>query len=360
MYGGRILNSYVKTDEIILGQLRASHWKFVVMPDMLSAEVNGTIAPDVLQQFDVDFDFAASKLNLFSKEHCPSKVVYWTRAPVAAIPVRVDMWGHLAVPMQLDGKKTEATIDTGSSRSVLSLETAEHKFDFGEDDARLKPAAPDLGEKAHVYKFPFKALTLEGVTVKNPDIILVSDHDSKIGVGGPQLILGMGILRQLHLYISYGEGKVYVTAASVDRNTPPANADASDSFPPPNPVSLQCNGPAAEGKFQANGPAGSVIAKMSFAVNSDPASDVVRVAPGSDAVCTVRANGGAMIASSTFAVDPAVSGTESGRELLKHVQIEEQITGDNTKPESKAFVFTVKTKDAARGTLILDFPVRYR
>jgi predicted aspartyl protease len=358
MYGGAVIDRYVKTDEIILGQLKASHWKFAVMPDALPAELNGTVAPDVLQQFDVDFDFAAGKLNLFSKEHCAGKVVYWTRAPVAAIPIRLDMWGHLTVPVKLDGEEIQATIDTGSSRSLLSLQTAEHKFDFGEDDAQLKPAAPDSGEKAHVYTYPFKVLTLEGVTVKNPDIVLVSDQDSKIGRSGPRLILGMGILRQLHLYISYGEEKLYVTAASVKSNTPPA--DTSNLFPPPNPVSLQCTNPAVEGQFQPDGPAGALTAKMTFAINSDPASGAVHVAPGSDAVCTVHANKGAVIASSTFALDPAVLGTDSGRELLKHVQIDERIAGDNTKPEAKAFVFTVKTTSSTRGNLVLDFPVRYR
>jgi hypothetical protein len=160
----------------------------------------------------------------------------------------------------------------------------------------------------------------------------------------------MGILRQLHLYISYGEEKLYVTAASVDRNTPPANADTSNLLPPPNPVSLQCTDPAVEGQFQPDGPDGAVTAKMTFAINSVPASGAVHVAPGSDAVCTIHANKGAVIASSTFALDPAVLGTDLGRELLKHVQIDERIAGDNTKPETKAFVFTVKTRVAPKGT----------
>jgi hypothetical protein len=330
------------------------------MPDMLPAELNGTLAPDVLQQFDVDFDFAASKLNLFSKEHCPGKVVYWTRAPVAAIPVDLDMWGHLKLPVELDGKKIEAALDTGSSRSFLSLQTAEHKFDFSDDDVRLKPAAPDSSEKPHVYTFPFKTLKLEGVTVKNPDIVLVSDHDSKIGGSGPRLILGMGILRQLHIYIAYKEEKLYVTGASVDLSTPRVNSETADSSPPRVPVSLHCTDPAVEGQFHADGPAGSVTAKMTFAINSDAASGDVHVAPGRDAICTIRANKGAVIASSTFALDPAVLGTASGRELLKHIQIEERLSGDNTKPDAKVFTFTVAAKDGTQGNLVLDFPVRYR
>jgi hypothetical protein len=34
------------------------------------------------------------------------------------------------------------------------------------------------------------------------------------GSGQPKMILGMGVLRQLHLFIAYKERNIYVTAAS--------------------------------------------------------------------------------------------------------------------------------------------------
>jgi len=118
-----------------------------------------------------------------------------------------------------------AGIDTGASRSVMALETAEDVFHVDLKSPDMK----DLGEHGygHAYKYPFKTLTFSGVTVNNPDIMLVSEHDSKIR----ETILGMGILRQLHVYFANREKKMYVSAASATRDTSPSAAKA---ITPPN------------------------------------------------------------------------------------------------------------------------------
>ena len=109
----------------------------------------------------------------------------------------------------IDGKEIAAQIDTGSSRSLFSLDEAQRLFGF--DASALAALQEDgLGRR---QKYPFKALTFGGVSVANPDIILVPDAESRLH-GPPHIILGMGILRQLHLYISYREKKLYVTPAS--------------------------------------------------------------------------------------------------------------------------------------------------
>jgi len=55
--------------------------------------------------------------------------------------------------------------------------------------------------------------SLGGVSVENPDLLLYPRGAMALP-GDPELILGMGILRQLHMYIAYKERKLYVTAAS--------------------------------------------------------------------------------------------------------------------------------------------------
>jgi hypothetical protein len=50
--------------------------------------------------------------------------------------------------------------------------------------------------------------------------MLVPDKVSgtaRFGHSDPTIILGMGILRQLHLYIAYREKNLYVTPASAHR-----------------------------------------------------------------------------------------------------------------------------------------------
>ncbi len=206
MYGGRKLDRYVVSHSMEIAGAHVREREFVLFPDdSVPADVDGTLAPDILQIFDIDFDFAASKVSLFSQDHCVGKVVYWTHDPYAQIPFKLDDNKHINVELQLDGKDVLAGLDTGASSSVMSLEAAESLFGF--DDATAKK---------NNYHYPFKTLTLQGVSVNNPDITLVPDDKSKVmdHYQQPKMILGMGVLRQLHLYIAYAEHNIYVTAAS--------------------------------------------------------------------------------------------------------------------------------------------------
>jgi predicted aspartyl protease len=210
MIGGVRIDHYVVAHDIVFGGLTAASLDFLIMPDTrVSSSIGGTLAPDILRAYDDDFDFANAKFSLFSQDHCKGRVVYWTTGPHAAIPFKIDDVGHIELPVQLDGKDIDVNIDTGSSRSYMSFDAAKDMFGFDEKNSALKVVGG--GETGLDYKYPFKTLTFEGVAVNNPDLVLVSKWRLP---GVPRLILGMGILRQLHMYIAYKERKLYVTAAS--------------------------------------------------------------------------------------------------------------------------------------------------
>lgn len=166
-----------------------------------------------MANFDLDFDFANAKLSLFSKDHCDGKVVYWTHEPTSKISFTKDAFYHISIHVQLDGHDVKGIVDTGAERSVMSLETAEDLFDLRDDAAELKHVPGPNGTK-NARHYPFKQLSFADVIVSNPDLTLVPDHEAGMGPNAPDLIIGMGILRQLHLYIAYGEKNIYVSAAS--------------------------------------------------------------------------------------------------------------------------------------------------
>ncbi|HEY2033927.1 MAG TPA: hypothetical protein VGH02_09610, partial [Rhizomicrobium sp.] len=62
---------------------------------------------------------------------------------------------------------------------------------------------------------PFKTLSLNGLTVNHPDILLISNSESDVlgGNASPKMLIGLSILSKLHLYIAYGEHNLYVTPA---------------------------------------------------------------------------------------------------------------------------------------------------
>jgi hypothetical protein len=201
--------------------------------DKRQPEFAGIIAPDFLQHFDVDFDFAVNKLNLISQDHCEGKVVYWHAPAVAVVPMQLDRGGHVTFRMVLDGRRVSAMIDTGASDTLLNLNVARQAF-------KIDANAPDLekvgelqgGYTANIYRRRFKTLTVEGVTINEPMITLLPDLMSKGSEsprtgslireepGIPNLILGMPTLNKLHLYIAYQERKVYITAANPQAAAP--------------------------------------------------------------------------------------------------------------------------------------------
>jgi len=209
------LTKLVAPDSIVLGGASVHDWQFLVSPDfMLPGDASGLLGADVLRAFDVDIDYAHGKLNLFSPDHCPGQVVYWTKDARASVPMRPDPGWHITIPVTLDGQSLTAIVDTGAADSVMTYEEARDLFGWKDGDPRLKPLGPSQvngADKNRAFRFPFATMTFEGIEVQNPDIVLVPR--STVVRGAPQLLLGASVLRQLHVYIAYGEKTLYLTGA---------------------------------------------------------------------------------------------------------------------------------------------------
>lgn len=215
VYGGIKLNRFTTFAGFTLGRMKARSLTYPLLPGgFLPPDVDGILSPDFLANFDLDFDFANGKLNLFSHDHCEGNVVYWTKEPVAKIDMRRPDATHITIPVTLDGHEIKAMIDTGGGGSaVMSLDAAQDLFDLKDDDPKLEHVPGPNGIKT-ARKYPFKMLSFGGVQVLNPQIILVPDRDAQMGHNRPQMIIGITILRQLHMYIDYHERYLYVSAAS--------------------------------------------------------------------------------------------------------------------------------------------------
>ncbi len=206
MFGGQRIDRYVTAYGIDFGGLKTPSMNFLVMPDgRMPPEVGGTFAPDILRAYDDDLDFAGKRLTLYSPTHCPG------RAAGAALDFVFDDDRHIALPVGLDGKDLLPRLDTGASRSFMSLEAAAEIFEFDGTSPLLVPDSdPDLGGR--IYHYPFKRLSFGALAIADPDIVLVGDAQSRFP-GGHRFVLGMNLLRKLHLYIAYREKKLYVTGA---------------------------------------------------------------------------------------------------------------------------------------------------
>ncbi len=106
--------------------------KFDMMVDLVKSQnIDGTLAPDLLRNFDLDFNFAIMTLNLFRPHTCEGRAVYWTRGYIA-LPMDILKSGHARIDVTLDNENMDA-IRTGASLSVMTLNSARHYFDLDKD-----------------------------------------------------------------------------------------------------------------------------------------------------------------------------------------------------------------------------------
>ena len=224
---GNVSKYFVRVENFTLGTLRSNSLQMVVS----ALPFDGVFVPLGFKGYDFDMDFAGSKLNVISSDHCEGKVLYWKAQAVAIIPARIEDV-HISVPVTVDGHSFKAVVDTGASTSTMTLEVAQRVFGLQPDSDALKLAGHLNGdEKAPYYSHSFKSLTFDGVSVQNPQIAVVTDisnknadHRNQTGstvrkysddITLPPVIVGMDILRRLHVYLASKEERLYITEATL-------------------------------------------------------------------------------------------------------------------------------------------------
>jgi hypothetical protein len=192
--------------------------------------VAGVISRDLLFAYDVDVDFGTGTLKLFSKDHCFGKIDYWHPPAMAAMRITIRD-GHIHIPVMLDGHAFDALIDTGSQHSTISLPAARRMFGLSPGSPGVAPLGPVNNDPALTgFVHTFGALSFGSVMVLTPDMMILPDKVSRDGHLGwrttdraflqdarrglPEVMIGMDMLRHLHIYLAPDEGNFYVSLAS--------------------------------------------------------------------------------------------------------------------------------------------------
>ena len=221
---------YGTIDSLTLGSGTGSGLRMIVAPGYYPVDpaVVGMLGTDILGNFDVEFDFAAGKIRLFSNDHCPNIGAYWA-AKYAELPIDLKQLGKPLSQWTLDGKPVSVSFDTSAAHSIMPMTVATEKFGLDTGSPGVEAAGNDAAGLP-VYRYRFRSLAADGIAVNNPLVALYDsrsqqercDGKTRFGhrwqqtttcYGQGDLALGLQELSKLHLYFAYKEKVIYFTAA---------------------------------------------------------------------------------------------------------------------------------------------------
>jgi hypothetical protein len=235
--GGRFSEDVARVDRLGLGSMQTGGFYTQISPDpeFADPQSSGVLGSDMMIRYDIDLDFAHQRLNFFTPGPCEGAGIYW--APGKVTSVKTAAYATVVyVPVTLDGRTIIAALDTSADKTILNPKVARRLFGVTPDSADTATVAISGALiKAGLHRF--SSLGFGGLTFGNPEIAVPVDaltentrefHAAKTARDTfrlseflPDLVIGMDVLKQTHLYISFQNRRVYVSAAGDGRALQP-------------------------------------------------------------------------------------------------------------------------------------------
>lgn len=175
------------------------------IPPITALPADGLFGRDNLGQFDIDFDMPQGRAVLYQQGACDTPP-NWPRSyetlEVIGLPGAL-----LQFPVQLDGRKITAAIDTGTQGTTLAAKTA---AELGVTDSVLArdravtvrgAAAEQIG--SHIHQF--SQLRIGDLLISDPGIVV-----SNVSFRGVDMLLGMDLLSTRRFWISHTARRIFL------------------------------------------------------------------------------------------------------------------------------------------------------
>jgi len=222
--GSSRVQQYTDTD-ITLGGLAVPQAHFLIDPKSEAShrysrpEVIGIIGMDLLWKMDLELDLAHRKLQLYEHSGCWKQILSKT-SNYNVVPLQRDAFGNMFFPMELDGRKLEALLTTGSPVTTLSTDVTKRVYGFDRDSSGVESVIDQDGHTTSQYRA--MKLTASGLTLTDERVRLIDPPDdschlarkgSAIGYTGClyryPLRLGSDVLGRLHVYFATQDNLLY-------------------------------------------------------------------------------------------------------------------------------------------------------
>jgi predicted aspartyl protease len=200
---------FANVDALQLGSLSVRDVQFAVFgPGAIGNVTKRTLGADMLSKYNLEFDFAAKKLNILVPHGCAARTGRWPGSASAVLSMQPADAGEVRVAVTLDDKSLAAVVDTGSPMTVMSWNTFSGKFGVSATDPALKPDTVIVNNRPLPgYRYPFIALNIANAPMPHPPIFVMAPNN--LGSHTPELLLGIDVLRNFRLCFAYDDQTLY-------------------------------------------------------------------------------------------------------------------------------------------------------
>jgi hypothetical protein len=224
------LTEYAEIDSLVIGGVNFGKATIVINETTPRSETIGGIGLDVFGRSDFELHLAQGKLHLFSQDHCPGQVVYWTNEYSSA-PFVLTPFGALHFPMEIEGIRVQAELSPSNAVSVLRADATRALFDFDEFSPGME-VQEYTGEGAPKAFYRAMRITAPGLDIANTKVevrrfndrcALIKprkDRPARYGSecdGAFPLAVGRNVLEALRIYFAMKEKVMYFSRADATK-----------------------------------------------------------------------------------------------------------------------------------------------
>lgn len=200
----------------------ASNSKFLVIDQSLGSESVGLLGQNILRIWDVEFDLANGVIRFFKPMGCTDHpLAYWAvTTPYSSVELQpLDaVRTQLTSTASINGHRITVGFDTGSPRSILTLEAAERAgITTSSPGVTLLGLSGGIGPGSNkTWSAPIATFQLGGEKVEHAHL-LIEDLGPRRPTGlvsyssFPDMILGADFFLSHRIYVAYSQRKIYFT-----------------------------------------------------------------------------------------------------------------------------------------------------
>ena len=250
--GGGFIPQIATAKTFAVAGVTAHDAQFLVGNNDLGGGIAGLLGQNLFRIMDMEYDFANGVLRFAKPEHCGDEdLAYWaTTQPVAVVDLHwtSERQPHLLARASVNGHDIEVLFDSGSGRTILSLRAAK-RAGITPDSPGVVLAGITTGmgkNEVKVWSAPIDKFEIGGETIEHTRV-LIGDLGLPRELGA-DMLLGADFFLAHHIYVAYGQSKLYFTynggpVFALNASAAPAHAPAA----PPSVAAARAAGASAPG-----------------------------------------------------------------------------------------------------------------